>query len=243
MISHETEELLWRLLAEQPSYKPIATIRKQIADVEVICFVGASCMGKTTLMQQLVAKDSAYGEFVVFTSRQPRPEDNQARYTYYAHDDEGLHPLLERIKRREVLQYNINPFNLHVYGSEVTGYTHRYNIGDIFSSSIDGFRQIGFKKVTVISVITTPAAWRRRFDERFPVGNPHRQARLLEAASSIKWSLTQTRAEHAWVINRDGESATALDDVQNILVGKSVQDDTARQLATDCLSLVEGLRA
>ncbi len=241
MIAESTEKELRRLLSAQPTYRPTDAVLEQIADVEVVCFVGASCMGKTTLMQQLVAEDVDYGEFVVFTSRQPRPEDNQARYSYYNHDDEGLRPLLERIDSQEVLQYNINPFNLHVYGSEVTGYTHRYNIGDIFASSIDGFRQIGFKKVVVISVITTPQAWQRRFDERFAADNPHRQARLLEAASSIKWSLAQTADDHAWVINRDGESAQALKVVQKILAGESQQSDEARQFAEDCLTLVESL--
>ncbi len=243
MISRETEELLRRLLAEQPTYKPTQAVLGQINQITMLCFVGATSMGKTTIMQTLAQSDANYGITKNFTSRAPRAEDDPKRYTYFEHSDAGLKPILTRIASRELLQYNIHPFSLHVYGSEVEGYPHHYNMGDIFYSSIDGFRQLGFRKLYVFSVITEPAAWRTRFEQRFPVGHPQRQARLSEAINSIEWSLAQTASDHTWVINRDGECDMAVADVQSILSGQPLRQDEARHMATGCLAVIESLHA
>lgn len=242
MISRETEELLRRLLGEQPTYKPSFAVLEKIKHLTMLCFVGASCMGKTTIMQALAESNADYGITKNFTSRAPRIEDDPARYTYFEHSDTGLQPILDRITSHELLQYNIHPFSLHVYGSEVEGYPHRYNMGDIFYSSIDGFRQLGFERLYAFSVVTEPATWQTRFEKRFPVGDPHRQARLSEAVHSISWSLAQTAPDHAWLINRDGASAAAVADVQSILNEQRTDQEEARHMAKDCLATIESLR-
>lgn len=243
MISTETEERLRRLLNEQPSYKPSPDILAQIAHKDVWCFVGASCMGKTTIMHALLNLNPGYGEFVVFTSREPRAEDNKARYTYYEHTDQGLAELLDKIEQKRVVQYNINPFSLLVYGSEASGYSHEHNIGDIFASSIDGFRQLGFGSVHVISVVTSYATWLQRFNERFPVGDPRREARRLEAASSLRWSLSQVDVpDHYWILNDTTPNEVA----QQLVVAtgaKPQTDPTILAVAEECLRQIEGLQA
>lgn len=241
MISRETEELLRRLLAEQPVYKPADDVLKQVQEITMLCFVGASCMGKTTVMQLLAQTDKAYGITRNFTSRAPREGDDPDRYVYFEHSDAGLRPILNRIASRELLQYNIHPFSLHVYGSEIEGYPHRYNMGDIFYSSIDGFRQLGFKKLYAFSIITEPASWQRRFEARFPEGNPHRSARLAEAIESLEWSLSQTAADHIWVINRDDACEIAVYTVRQAMSGQLVDQAEARQFAEKCLTLIKEL--
>lgn len=241
MISRETEELLRHLLAKQPVYKPSDDVLKQLQEITMLCFVGATCMGKTTVMQLLAQTDQAYGITRNFTSRSPRVEDDASRYVYFEHSDTGLRPILDRIASRELLQYNIHPFSLHVYGSEVEGYPHRYNMGDIFYSSITGFRQLGFKKLYVFSIITEPASWQRRFEARFPEGNPHRSARLAEAIESLEWSLSQTVADHIWVINRDDACQAAVHTVQQAMSGQLGDQTEARQLAESCLALIREL--
>ncbi len=243
MISEETEERLRQLLAEQPTYKPAPKVLQQVADAHVICFVGATCMGKTTVMQQLITQDSRFGEFIVFTSREPRPGDNKERYTYYGHSDAGLAPLLERIENHEVLQYNINPFSLLIYGSEGDGYPYDYNVGDVFASSIDGFRQLGYGSVQVLSIATVPEHWLERFDARFPLGDKGRDARRLEAIHSLEWSLAQTNPDHAWVINRDHELDNAVSMAKRAIDGRATHQAEARELAEACLRTIKGLSA
>lgn len=241
MISAETEAKLRQLLNERSSYKPRPEVLEQVADKEVWGFVGATCMGKTTIMRELARRSSDYGEFIVFTTREPRANDNASRYAYYEHTDASLAELIKRIETKDVLQYDINPFSLLVYGSDVDGYRHRYNLGDIFASSIDGFRQLGFGTVRVISIVTNPATWLTRFNERFPLGHPGRDARKLEAASSLRWSLSQIDApDHYWLIN-NRDASTVADDLLAMLATSPKPNPEALQLAQACLKQIEEL--
>ncbi len=253
MISAETEHILRRLLAGQPTYKPVIEVLKKLEHIHMICFVGATGMGKTTLMDALVAFDpQRYGKTRNFTSRPPREDDDQKRYYYYQHSDEGLAPILERIARHENLQHNINPYTLTIYGSEVDDYPHAYNLGDIFSSSIDGFRQLGFGELRVFSVVTNPHVWIERLEARFPAGHPHREARLQEALDSLTWSLAQNAADHTWVISPVDDVQVAVTSVDLTIrgetqpsAGKPVDKPTdqaeARELAEQCLAKVKEL--
>lgn len=242
-LSTETEATLRRLLAEQPTYKPVPAVLEKLQHISFVCFVGATCMGKTTLMDALVALDSSrYGKTRNFTTRPPRPDDDPKRYYYFKHSDAGLAPILKRIAQHENLQHNINPYTLTMYGSEIGDYPHAYNLGDIFSSSIDGFRQLGFGELRIFSVVTRPNAWIKRIEERFPVGHPNRQARLQEAVDSLTWSLTQDSPDHAWVINPPEHIETAVTAVDSVIRGKKPShQDEAKQLAEECLAKVKQL--
>jgi hypothetical protein len=129
-----------------------------------------------------------------------------------------------------------------MYGSEIGDYPHTYNLGDIFSSSIDGFRQLGFGHLRIFSVVTNPDAWLARIEERFPVGHPNRLARLQEAADSLNWSLAQDSPDHAWVINPPEHIEVAVTAVDSIIRGeKPTRQDEARGLAEACLIKVQEL--
>lgn len=243
MISEETEERLRRLLAAQPTYEPKQSVLAAIAQRTVVCFVGATGMGKSTIMQRLADEDSRYGQRHNFTSREPRDSDSLGSYTYYPHTDAGLAKLLDRIEHNEVLQYNINPYSLLLYGSEGDGYPFEINMGDMVPNTVDGFRNLGFKSVQVLSVVTEPGSWLERFDARFPLGDKGRDARRLEAIHNLEWSLAQTNPDHAWVINRDDELDTAVSMAKRALDGRATHQAEARGMAEACLTTIRGLLA
>lgn len=238
MISAQTEKTLQRLMREQPTYKPGPDILKRLQTVNFICFVGAGGMGKTTLMDALVAHNGAlYGKTRNFTSRPRRPDDDPKRYYYYEHTDEGLQPVLERIASGTNLQHNIDPFSGYVYGSEIDDYPHQFNLGDIWSTSIDGFRQLGFGSLRIFSVVTDPEHWQLWFERRFPADHPLREARLKEAAQSLTWSLAQTATDHAWVINRPDHIESAAQFVDTVVRGEHPgRQNEAERLARACLA-------
>lgn len=236
MISEQTKQLLLQLLAEQPTYRPKQAVLDQIKGKRMVCLVGASCMGKTTIMDTLVRLDPRFGKSRNFTSRPPRADDDTSRYYYYEHSDKGLKPIFDSIRSGELLQYNINPHTLHVYGSEASGYPHDINLGDIFSSSIDGFRQLGFGDVRVVTIVTDPSVWQTRINARFPVGSERREARLKEAVTSLEWSLAQTNPDHSFIINYDGEAEAAAKQLHATLNGTMPNQEEARRLAEACLA-------
>lgn len=238
MISPETKATLRRLLAEQPTYRPVPAVLEKLQHITFVCFVGATCMGKTTLMDALVALDpKRYGKTRNFTTRPPRADDDPKRYYYYEHSDEGLQPVLARIAARENLQHNINPFNLYVYGSELADYPHRYNLGDIFSSSIDGLRQLGYGKLVICSVVTDPDTWQQRLEARFPVGHPQRADRLREAVMSLEWSLAQHATDHQLVFSPEKRIEATATSVDYALRHETAGDQAeATRLAKQCLT-------
>lgn len=240
MVSDETKKQLERLLAIQNAYKPNDAVLALAATKTVVCFVGASSVGKTTLMDAL-SSQPGYGKTHNFTSRPPRPEDDPSRYYYFDHTDKGLGEIFDRISSRELLQYNINPYNLFVYGSAIEGYTYSVNLCDIFSSSIDGFRNLGFGKLYVFSTVTDPKSWLRRFNARFSADHTQRTARLQEAVASLTWSLAQTNPDHRWVINPEGNIAIAAQSVIDCINGtcNSAEQTEAKRLAAACLKAVQ----
>ena len=242
MISESTEQKLRTLLAAQSTYKPNADILDQVAEVSVLCFVGATCMGKTTLMDTLATTQKGFGKTRNFTSRPPREEDDQNRYYYFEHSDEGLQPIFDRIQSRELLQYNINPFSLYMYGSEADDYPHDYNLADIFSSSIDGFRGLGFGSLQIFTVVSKPDTWRHRFEQRFPPTDTQRTPRLQEAAQSLEWSLAQPTADHVFIANDTSPEAMATS-VKSAIQGEIPDQTKAREYATACLTEIMSLLA
>lgn len=199
-------------------------------------------MGKTTVMQSLAdAAPGQYGEFVTFTSRPPRASDNKTRYVYYPHTDAGLKLLIDRIRHRDVVQYNVNPFNLYMYGSDIAGYPYANNLGDIFASSVDDFRRLGFGKAQFFTVVAPASLWLERFNERFAPGDPQRAARLQEAVTSLQWSLAQTDPDHTWVINDRPSRIVAAEVISYIRGSKTLQSDQirARGIATNCLEAIK----
>lgn len=235
MISAETERQLNDLLLLQNSYQPNAAIKEQLAQKAIVMLVGATCEGKSTAMHAAVALDKRFGTTGNFTSRAPR-EDDIHSYTYYEHTDEGLTPILARIHNNEVVQYAINPFTKQIYGTEVEDYKASYNVKDVFASAVDSFRQLGFGKTKVITVISETESWLRRFEERFPPGDERRTARRDEAIQSFEWSLEQPVGKHFWVENIDGKADYAGREIIAITLGTSLGHSQARKYAEASLA-------
>lgn len=235
MISAETDRQLDELLLLQNSYTPNATIKEQLAHKAIVMLVGATCEGKSTAMHAAVALDKRFGTTGNFTSRAPR-EDDLSLYTYYEHTDEGLAPILARIHNNEVVQYALNPFTKQIYGTEVGDYKASYNVKDVFASSVDSFQQLGFGRTRVITVVSEPEAWLRRFEKRFPPNDSRRKARRDEAIQSFEWSLEQPVGKHFWVENIDGKADYAGREIIAITLGTSLGHSQARKHAEASLA-------
>ena len=240
MISEATQRLLQKLHQLQNDYQPAPATSAELSTKTLIMIVGATCVGKNTIMQALASSDPQFSIAGTFTSRPPRADDDPAAYTYYDHTDEGLQPILERIAEKKVVQYAVNPHSLFLYGSEPNDYSSDFAIRDVFSSAVEGFRQLGFKYTPTVTLVTQPDVWRSRFDVRFPVGHPDRTARRDEAVDSLGWSLSQSD-DHYWVENVDGQPELAANEIKAIALGESQGQPQARALAEACLKAARAI--
>lgn len=240
MLSEETQQRLANVAAEQDRYCPSAETKAKLGDKTLIMLVGATCMGKSTIMAELEKRGSAIATVNTITTRPPRPDDARTRYHYFEHTTDGLQPLLADIDAGKLVQFVVNPRSGFIYGSYPEDYPAQVNIGDYFSSVVEQFKTYGFGTVLCLSVIANPKQWRRRFESRFPTNHPERTARLLEATDSLRWSLGQPAIQ--WVINRDNESEMAATSVEMAIRGEMSQNQTeAKKLAEECLLMIKEL--
>jgi len=243
MISEKTKATLVRLFKEQGIYKPADAIAERLAQKSVFMFVGATCEGKNAVMEAITKLDDRFYIIGTQTSRPPRDSDDPAIYTYHKNTDTGLQKLLEKIEKREMVQYAINLYSYFIYGSTIDDYSGEYGLGDVFSSAVEDFRHLGFKRATAITVISDPAIWLARFKERFPVGHPQRRARRDEAIESFNWSLSQTGNDHCWVENVDGQPEIAAQEVVQIAAGKLADNpDMVRDMVRASLQAAKDIK-
>jgi len=238
--SPDTLALLQRLYESQSTYQPDEAIAAQLAHKHVLLFVGPTCAGKNTVMETVAKTNGSFTTVGRFTSREPRPDDKG--YTYYDNTDAGLAPILRAISERHVVQYAVHPYAHTLYGSNLEDYPGKYNMADVFSGAVAQFKQLGFQQTMVLSIATDPTAWRKRFDERFPIGHPQRQARRNEAIESLTWSLTQHANDRHWIENVDGKPEIAAQRVIAITAGVSSNEERLRTLATANLRAIQEVK-
>lgn len=237
MISSKTKVKLDALFQEQALYRPAEAIAADLAQKSIIMFVGATCEGKNRIMDSLAKLDSRFHIAGTFTTRPPRTDDDASVYTYYPDTNKSLEQLIARIEAREVVQYAVNAHANLLYGSMPEDYSPGYNLRDVFSTAVEDFRNLGFKRAVAITVVTDPVVWLSRFEVRFPPGSPQRQVRRNEAIESFTWSLAQMGNNHHWVENIDGEPQIGAEAVIQIVDGAPADPTSARQLAEDSLRM------
>lgn len=236
MLSPATIEYLDILHKTQNEYVPNPSIQVQLATKSLFAIVGPTCEGKNVVMDTAAKLDPRFKPVGAFTTRDPRDGDGNL-YRYYKNTDGGLEGLLAEIAERKVVQYAINPHSHFIYGSRLSDYSTDFNLADSFSGAVAGFRQLGFKRVFAVSIVTEPETWLKRFDERFPMDHPDRTARRDEAIDSLTWSLAQPDdGTHFWIENVDGDPETAARALIAIADGTYVNPTHVAALAQDSLN-------
>ncbi len=237
-LSNETKRRIADLANKQDNYQPNQETKNQLSDKTLIMIVGATCMGKSTLMNEVEHRSHGVKIVGTTTTRPRRPDDHPARYTYFEHTDSGLEPLLNSIEQGGVVQYVVNPHSGFIYASHVEDYKSNVNIGDYFASVIDDFKQYGFDEIMPITIVSNPDDWERRLAERFSRRHPDRQARLEEAIESLDWSLHQEDMQFA--VNIDGDPVTGAETILSIIQGGNGASN-GRELAEACLERARSL--
>lgn len=240
MLSEQTIQTLNQLHEAQESYRPNADITAQLSDKTIVMMVGATCQGKNLIMDTVIKLDERFHMAHTRTSRPPRTGDEPGRYTYFENSDEGLRPVFEAIENHSMVQYAVNFYSQLIYGSMLSDYPTEFNLADVISSAVDNFRHLGFKRTIAISVVSEPASWLKRFEERFPAGDAQRKARKDEAIESLTWSLAQDH-DHYWVHNVDGQPEMAAEQVIAIASGTGEGQPETRELAQACLEAAQNI--
>jgi guanylate kinase len=207
-----------------------------LATTTLIMLVAPSAIGKSTIMNCLIAMDSRFSRVRSFTTRAPRPNDELGHYIYLTREE-----LADKVASDEVVSQTTYPTTGEIYGTLHESYRSDICILDTLANSVAEYRALPFQQTITISATTTPEQWRQQLIARYPKSSPERHRRLDEARLSIEWSLADT-ATH-WLINNGSieDAAAAVITIINGMSDEIVGYSSGRDYAHQCLAMIDAL--
>lgn len=201
-LSQELQKRLEHAARKQLDYRPAVSVRSKIADKTLVMVIAPTAMGKTFVMNMAVELDDRVARVSVFTTRDPRPDDQAGMFRYYQRNEHDLGTLLDKIDHKKLVQYAIFPHSGQMYGSEPQDFPRSYNLLATLSNSVEQLSRVGFRAAVPVGLIANPKVWCEWFDARYGDRHRDRPARLKEALESIDWLLANDEAR--WLVNEPG---------------------------------------
>jgi ribonuclease HI len=229
MLSHDTQARLDQARLHENDYRPNDEICRQIGDKVLIMVVAPAAVGKTTVMDRAVQLNDEFARVPIFSTREPRPDDEPGMFRLSPHEDNHVAQLLDKFETRQVVQYAIHPTQGTIYGTEARDYPARYNLLATLSTVVDGLRKLPFEQTHTIGLITDSAHWQKWFNDRYPANHPERGKRAREAVQSLEWLLSDQ--ETLWLYNRPDELDETAQDLIDIVQGTTEPADLRLQAA------------
>lgn len=164
----------------------------------IVMLVGPAAIGKSTIMNEVVAQDSRFSYVSAFTTRAKRPGE-QSYYDFISKDKAN-----ELIKTDHAITHFEHPTTHDIYGTTAESYRTEYNLLDTLSIAVDTYRNLPFERHITISLTASADQWQAWFLNRYPTPSEEAMKRLKEATLSINWSLNDQNTY--WLQNREGET-------------------------------------
>ena len=239
MLSPQVAARLTEAAAQQTGYTPNPAVAAQLKEKNLVMFVGPAAVGKSFLMNKIIERDIDFGRVSIFTSRDPRDDDEPGMFRYIPHDDANILPLLNRIAAGEVVQYAVHPTSGRIYGSEITDYAKTFNLLATLSGIVNSLRRLPFETTHVIGLAVDPDIWMQRFNSR-PMTPEERVKRLNEAVVSLQWLLSaENMQEIKWVNNTSSDESTAVQGVIDAVKFNKPGDKLALRVAHSMLERLQ----
>lgn len=243
MLLPESDQKLTELKELQDVYMPNQQVAAELQTKTLIMLVGPTCVGKTTIMQEVVQTDKHFAITGTFTTRERREDDHSKNYAYIPHNDQGIAQVYDMVKSGKAVQYALHPTSGRIYGSDISHYPKEFDMLDTLSAAVANIEQLPARKTVVIGVAVAPEHWRQWFGIRFPAGHPDRHKRLLEAIQSLQWLLDRPEGTMHWVVNAPNELAEAAQRIIAISTGVAEDDPTGHETAEALLKCARELSA
>lgn len=215
MLSAEVQKQLLAAQACEKTYRPNDKVAEKLREKTLVMFVGPTASGKSFLINHIAKTDATFARVPVFTTREPREDDEPGMFRCIPHDDANVSKLLDKIKKGEVVQYAVHPTTGRIYGTEIDDFPGEFNMLATPSDVVDHLRELPFKDTVVIGVTAEPAVWMHRFNQRYSVENEEKAKRLKEAKLSLEWLLAHPAVR--WVDNTVSRPASTIYSVIDIV--------------------------
>jgi ribose 1,5-bisphosphokinase PhnN len=234
VISAHTEQILHELRGLEQHQQPSEHMRQMLRDITLVGIVAPSASGKNMLIDTMLDTHKSWHYVPSVTTRPKQERDTPGSYrAYIPHDDSGIAAIYNDVVSGRLLQFAMHPLTNHIMATYLADYSGAVNLKDLYASSVDSFRKLGFGRLVVVSLVTPYDLWKPRFDARFPVNDTDRAKRLAEAASSTNWSQKQANAtDHLYLVN-DGTPVQASEKMTAIIEQQATIDPHAQKMAQE----------
>lgn len=179
-------EALQILNSLEPNYLPSEKTAEVIGEKNLIAFVGAFAVGKTTLIETVASLYPDYSEVVSFTTRPSRGDGD--RYRFIDHSEHSLSNLARQAQEGKLTNFTVHPTTGFVYGTEPNDYRTQNCMLATTAKSFESDKMLPFETVKPVVVVAQPLVWLKRIDVR-ATGAEEKLARMGEARISLEWSL------------------------------------------------------
>lgn len=202
-VSEIVQEQLDRVRKLEKTYEPNDDIKRRLADKVLIPIVGPCAVGKSYVIETLVAHYPDFAQVYSLSTRKPRPDDTPATMRHIPWTNRAVQDLCDTIEVGEAVQYVIHPKTDDIYATTLDCYPGTYNLLPALSDSIPGLTRLPFQAMPITGLVTTPEAWTEWFDRRVFSSPADRAARIAEAALSLQWLIDNPQV--AIISNVPGE--------------------------------------
>lgn len=235
MVSDQTENLIQAIQVAEKTYRPSSTVAKSLRDKTLVMLIGPVAIGKSFIIEHVVARDKEFGPVPVFTTREARPDDAPGLFHIRPHTEDELAKILDEIQHGVLVQYMVHPTTHNVYGTKPEYYSARYNLLPTISTVADTIHR-PFGNGVALFIVTKPETWKAWLDIRYPTRSKERAKRIEEAIASLTWALKNEQKSHIiWIENSAQHPEKTIEDVINIVKYNKQGDQAAKQYAQQML--------
>lgn len=162
-------------------------------------------------MSEAMRLDDDFGRTGSIGTREILARDDTRFYHSISQD-----AMLTRINECSLVQYVVHPTTHNIYATDLSMYSHPYNMLEALPSVIPHFHRLGFGRLVVVYMVCQPTAWREWFETRYPVQDDERRKRAKEALDNLEWAMTQPANSLQWVENIPGDQVRTAQRLINI---------------------------
>lgn len=232
MLSPAVRQRLEAARELQSRYQPNDEVCSLLRDKTLVMCVGPTAVGKSFIMNKAVELDDEFQRVSVFTTREPREDDEPGMFQPLMHDDENVWALLDQMERGELVNFAIHPNTGRIYGTTPEDYSGKYNLLATLSGAVTQLRALPFASTHVIGLASRD--WAQWIMRRYSEDSNERKKRLREAVGSLEWLLKAP--EVIWLENPSGEGTKTARQLIDIVKYNKAGDPSAREIAEQMLT-------
>lgn len=213
-------------------YSPRPKVLGELKDISLVALVGPTAVGKTTLIKNLVDRDTKISRVVSETSRDPRGDERLGVDYIFRSQEE----MIVNIKKRHYVQALISVYGV-IYASQPSNFGDSgIAIMSVQSWVVHTFRSLPFKTVKVICVVPPDYdTWQKRIKSH-NFSSQNFAKRMQEARQSLEFSQIDKNSQLLMNDNL-GEAVNILSDLvhRRKLNDASLQNQRAAKIAAESI--------